>query len=174
MTPLGIILQRSDVEQQKTLEASSATVGRTRLTCRETARQRIKKSVTPDFISCLEDGKRFKSLKRHIGVHYGLTPDEFRAKWGLAYDYPMAAPAAWQVYCALCLLACAAIAQRKANAAASHAVRDGPWRKARHPQLGWLSLAFRRGCLSTLPAADGLTYHLQQRLWSIDVGNRRA
>ena len=92
MTPLGIILQRSDVEQQKTLEASSATVGRTRLTCRETARQRIKKSVTPDFIICLEDGKRFKSLKRHIGVHYGLTPDEFRAKWGLASDYPMVAP----------------------------------------------------------------------------------
>jgi predicted transcriptional regulator len=75
-------------------------------------------------------------LKRHIGVHYGLTPDEFRAKWGLAYDYSMAAPAAWQVYCALCLLACAAIAQRKANAAASHAVRDGPLAKSTASAIG--------------------------------------
>jgi predicted transcriptional regulator len=52
----------------------------------------IKKSVTPDFIICLEDGKKFKSLKRHIGTHYNLTPDEYRAKWGLAADYPMVAP----------------------------------------------------------------------------------
>ncbi|MER9176601.1 MucR family transcriptional regulator [Mesorhizobium sp. M0955] len=52
----------------------------------------IKKSVTPDFIICLEDGKKFKSLKRHIGTHYDLTPDEYRAKWGLPADYPMVAP----------------------------------------------------------------------------------
>lgn len=52
----------------------------------------IKKSVTPDFIICLEDGKQFKSLKRHIGTHYNLTPDEYRAKWGLPADYPMVAP----------------------------------------------------------------------------------
>ncbi|MET2829304.1 MucR family transcriptional regulator [Mesorhizobium shangrilense] len=52
----------------------------------------IKKSVTPDFIICLEDGKKFKSLKRHIGTHYNLTPDEYRAKWGLPADYPMVAP----------------------------------------------------------------------------------
>jgi predicted transcriptional regulator len=51
-----------------------------------------KKSVTPDFIICLEDGKKFKSLKRHIGVHFGLTPDAYRAKWGLPADYPMVAP----------------------------------------------------------------------------------
>ncbi|PDQ17686.1 transcriptional regulator [Mesorhizobium sanjuanii] len=51
-----------------------------------------KKSVTPDFIICLEDGKKFKSLKRHIGVHFGLTPDAYRAKWGLPSDYPMVAP----------------------------------------------------------------------------------
>ncbi|RWL42255.1 MAG: transcriptional regulator [Mesorhizobium sp.] len=51
-----------------------------------------KRSVFPDFIICLEDGKRFKSLKRHLGVHYGLTPDEYREKWGLARDYPMVAP----------------------------------------------------------------------------------
>ena len=52
----------------------------------------IKKSVTPDFIICLEDGKKFKSLKRHIGVHYNLSPDEYRQKWNLPSDYPMVAP----------------------------------------------------------------------------------
>ena len=52
----------------------------------------IRKSVTPDFIICLEDGKKFKSLKRHLGVHFGLTPDAYRAKWGLPADYPMVAP----------------------------------------------------------------------------------
>ncbi|TIQ03834.1 MucR family transcriptional regulator [Mesorhizobium sp.] len=51
-----------------------------------------KRSVFPDYIICLEDGKRFKSLKRHLGVHYGMTPDEYRAKWGLKSDYPMVAP----------------------------------------------------------------------------------
>jgi len=52
----------------------------------------IKKSVTADYIICLEDGKKFKSLKRHLRTRYGLTPDEYRAKWGLAHDYPMVAP----------------------------------------------------------------------------------
>lgn len=52
----------------------------------------VKKSVTPDYIICLEDGKRFKSLKRHLRTHYKLTPDEYRAKWGLPHDYPMVAP----------------------------------------------------------------------------------
>lgn len=52
----------------------------------------IKKSVTPDFIICLEDGKTFKSLKRHIATHYNLTPDAYRAKWGLPSNYPMVAP----------------------------------------------------------------------------------
>ena len=52
----------------------------------------IKKSVQPDFIVCLEDGKRFKSLKRHLRTVYDLTPDQYRAKWGLARDYPMVAP----------------------------------------------------------------------------------
>jgi len=51
-----------------------------------------KRSVFPDYIICLEDGKKFKSLKRHLGVHYGLTPDEYRQKWGLGRDYPMVAP----------------------------------------------------------------------------------
>lgn len=51
----------------------------------------VKKSVTPDFIICLDDGKKFKSLKRHLNM-LGMTPDEYRAKWGLPKDYPMVAP----------------------------------------------------------------------------------
>jgi predicted transcriptional regulator len=52
----------------------------------------IKKSVTPDYIISLEDGKKFKSLKRPLMVRYGMTPDEYRAKWNLPSDYPMVAP----------------------------------------------------------------------------------
>jgi predicted transcriptional regulator len=52
----------------------------------------VKKSLTPDHIVCLEDGKKFKSLRRHLRTHYNLTPDEYRAKWGLSADYPMVAP----------------------------------------------------------------------------------
>jgi predicted transcriptional regulator len=52
----------------------------------------IKKSVTPDYIICLEDGKKFKSLKRHLRTHYDLSPEEYRDKWGLPHDYPMVAP----------------------------------------------------------------------------------
>lgn len=52
----------------------------------------IKKSVTPEFIICLEDGKKFRSLKRHLRTAYSMTPDEYRTKWGLPYDYPMVAP----------------------------------------------------------------------------------
>lgn len=52
----------------------------------------IRKSVTPDYIVSLEDGKKFKSLKRHLATHYNLTPDAYRAKWGLPADYPMVAP----------------------------------------------------------------------------------
>jgi len=52
----------------------------------------VKKSVTPDYIVCLEDGKKLKMLKRHLQSSYGLTPDEYRAKWGLPADYPMVAP----------------------------------------------------------------------------------
>jgi len=51
----------------------------------------IRSSVKPDFIVCLEDGKRLKMLKRHLMTHYGLTPDQYRQKWGLAADYPMVA-----------------------------------------------------------------------------------
>jgi predicted transcriptional regulator len=51
----------------------------------------IKKSVTPDALICLEDGKTFKSLKRHLRVHHGMTPDDYRRKWSLPNDYPMVA-----------------------------------------------------------------------------------
>jgi predicted transcriptional regulator len=52
----------------------------------------IKKSVTNDYIICLEDGKQFKSLKRHLRTQYGLSPEEYREKWSLPADYPMVAP----------------------------------------------------------------------------------
>ena len=52
----------------------------------------VKKSVTDDYIICLEDGKKFKSLKRHLRAKYDMTPEEYREKWGLPYDYPMVAP----------------------------------------------------------------------------------
>ena len=52
----------------------------------------VKKSVTPDYIICLEDGKQFKSLKRHLRSQYNLSPDAYREKWGLPVDYPMVAP----------------------------------------------------------------------------------
>lgn len=52
----------------------------------------VKKSVAADFIICLEDGKKFKSLKRHLRTHYDMSPEEYREKWGLPADYPMVAP----------------------------------------------------------------------------------
>ena len=52
----------------------------------------IRKSVTPEYIVCLEDGKKLKMLKRHLRSTYNMTPDEYRAKWGLPADYPMVAP----------------------------------------------------------------------------------
>lgn len=52
-----------------------------------------RKSVTEEYIICLEDGRRFKSLKRHLRTHFDLTPEQYREKWGLDADYPMVAPA---------------------------------------------------------------------------------
>jgi predicted transcriptional regulator len=52
----------------------------------------LKKSVTSDYIICLEDGKKFKSLKRHLRTQYNMSPEEYREKWGLPADYPMVAP----------------------------------------------------------------------------------
>ena len=52
----------------------------------------IKRSITPEHIVCLEDGKKFKSLKRHLRTQYNMTPEQYREKWGLAAEYPMVAP----------------------------------------------------------------------------------
>jgi len=52
----------------------------------------VKKSITDEFLFCLEDGKKFKSLKRHLRSKYDMTPEQYREKWGLPYDYPMVAP----------------------------------------------------------------------------------
>ncbi len=52
----------------------------------------IRSSIKPDYIVCLEDGKKLKMLKRHLMTHYGMTPDDYRKKWGLPADYPMVAP----------------------------------------------------------------------------------
>jgi predicted transcriptional regulator len=52
----------------------------------------IRSSIKPDYIVCLEDGKRLKMLKRHLMTHYNMTPDQYRQKWGLSPDYPMVAP----------------------------------------------------------------------------------
>ena len=52
----------------------------------------VRRSITPDYIVCLEDGKKLKMLKRHLRTSYGLSPEEYRSKWGLPSDYPMVAP----------------------------------------------------------------------------------
>jgi predicted transcriptional regulator len=52
----------------------------------------IRSSIRPDYIVCLEDGKKLKMLKRHLMTHYNMTPDQYRQKWGLSADYPMVAP----------------------------------------------------------------------------------
>ena len=52
----------------------------------------LKRSITPEYLVCLEDGKKFKSLKRHLGTQHRMTPDQYRAKWNLPADYPMVAP----------------------------------------------------------------------------------
>ena len=52
----------------------------------------VRRSITPDYLVCLEDGRKFKSLKRHLRTKYNMSPEDYRAKWGLAKDYPMVAP----------------------------------------------------------------------------------
>jgi predicted transcriptional regulator len=87
-----------------------------------------KKSVFPDYIVCLEDGKKLKMLKRHLQTSYGMTPDAYRAKWGLPRDYPMVAPsyaATWSG------LAKKIGLERKPAAAAEPAVSKLPRRHAR-------------------------------------------
>ena len=88
----------------------------------------IKKSVFPDYIVCLEDGKKLKMLKRHLHTSYGMTPDAYRAKWSLPRDYPMVAPS----YAATRSgLAKKIGLGRKPAAAAEPAVSKLPTRRAR-------------------------------------------
>ncbi|HPG89956.1 MAG TPA: MucR family transcriptional regulator [Hyphomicrobium sp.] len=78
----------------ETHAALSRAAGRAAPVEREEVKPKIavKKSVLADYIICLEDGKKFKSLKRHLRTHYNLSPEEYREKWGLPHDYPMVAP----------------------------------------------------------------------------------
>jgi len=61
----------------------------------------IEDSITDEFLICLEDGQKFKSLKRHLRTHYNMSPEDYRAKWGLSKDYPMVAPSYAQTRSAL-------------------------------------------------------------------------
>lgn len=75
----------------------------------------IKKSIEPDFIVCLEDGRRFRSLKRHLRTAFGMTPEEYREKWGLPVDYPMVAPNYAEVRSKLALQAGLGQSRRRAG-----------------------------------------------------------
>src|SRR4051794_40248185 len=80
----------------RSIHAALATLGQPaepEAAARPTPAVPIRKSVTPDYIVCLEDGRKLKMLKRHLRSTYGMTPDEYRAKWKLPADYPMVAPA---------------------------------------------------------------------------------
>jgi predicted transcriptional regulator len=79
--------------QQIHAALSSASSGKSAEPQNHTPALPIKNSVTPDYIICLEDGRKYKSLKRHLRTSINMTPDEYRAKWGLKRDYPMVAPA---------------------------------------------------------------------------------
>ncbi|MBH61004.1 MAG: transcriptional regulator [Alphaproteobacteria bacterium] len=78
----------------KTVHATLSSVGRGLGSDRDNLKPAVpvRRSITPDYIVCLEDGKRLKMLKRHLRSAYNMTPDEYRAKWGLPSDYPMVAP----------------------------------------------------------------------------------
>jgi predicted transcriptional regulator len=78
----------------QTYSALSRVNGSTAPVEREEAKPKVapKKSVLPDYLVCLEDGKKFKSLKRHLRTHYNLSPEQYRTKWNLPHDYPMVAP----------------------------------------------------------------------------------
>jgi predicted transcriptional regulator len=85
-------LQLSEIIRDVHRALSDLGAGRPAMT--ETAKPAVpvKKSVTPDYLVCLEDGKKLKMLKRYLRSHYGLSPEEYRAKWRLPPDYPMVAP----------------------------------------------------------------------------------
>ena len=80
-------------EVHRALEQAAAGKGASKPTQpRSKPAVNVKRSITPDYLVCLEDGKKFKSLKRHLRTHFNLTPEQYREKWGLPADYPMVAP----------------------------------------------------------------------------------
>jgi predicted transcriptional regulator len=83
----------------------------------------IKKSITPDYLICLEDGRKFKSLKRHLRTKYDMSPEQYRAKWNLPKDYPMVAPNYAQARSALAKQMGLGQGGRKAAAPAAKATR---------------------------------------------------
>lgn len=89
----------------------------------------IKKSITSDFIICLEDGKRFRSLKRHLRTKFNLTPEEYRAKWGLPADYPMVAPSYAEARSKLAIDMGLGVRRRNARPAAAVAAASSSTRK---------------------------------------------
>ena len=77
---------------EETFSTLSAVTGSTDVSAKLTPAVPIKKSISPDFIVCLEDGKKLKMLKRHLKTAYGMTPEQYRERWGLSFDYPMVSP----------------------------------------------------------------------------------
>jgi len=83
---------RAALSQSSTAGASGAGAGHHAAVTTKEPAVPVKKSVTPDFLICLEDGIKLKMLKRHLRTAYDMTPEQYREKWGLAADYPMVAP----------------------------------------------------------------------------------
>ncbi|MFM8747081.1 MAG: MucR family transcriptional regulator [Aestuariivirga sp.] len=79
-------------EVYRALEAAAASAANREESGEARPPVAVKKTITPDYLICLEDGKKFKSLKRHLRTQFGLTPEQYREKWGLPHDYPMVAP----------------------------------------------------------------------------------
>lgn len=89
----------------------------------------IKKSITADWLICLEDGKKFKSLRRHLRTAFDMSPEEYRAKWGLPVDYPMVAPAYAEARSALAKRSGLGQQRRKTNVPEAVAAAKGGRRK---------------------------------------------
>jgi predicted transcriptional regulator len=102
------VLKRGTFREREKREFSSETA--------EAAKPDVppKKSITSDYIICLEDGRKFKSLKRHLRTQYNLSPEEYREKWGLSSDYPMVAPAYAKTRSALAKQMGRAVSKRRA------------------------------------------------------------
>jgi predicted transcriptional regulator len=96
----------------------------------------VKKSVTRDYIICLEDGKKFKSLKRHLRSAFNLSPEEYRKKWGLPYDYPMVAPSYAETRSELAKSMGLGNLRQRARGAAAKAAKGSSRRAKASPKKG--------------------------------------